>query len=68
MDIFRSGLSWLNNVNCFGTEESILDCPAVTGSDVVCDHTSEAGVICSNGKELNINYVHIHTYTYTYTQ
>ncbi|NWQ70876.1 SRCRL protein, partial [Neopipo cinnamomea] len=38
---------WLDEVNCTGTENSILECPAKPWGDNNCFHGEDAGVICS---------------------
>lgn len=42
-------------MRCVGTEESILDCPSINGSEVTCTHENEAGVNCSESKECEYN-------------
>ncbi|NWT07035.1 DMBT1 protein, partial [Mionectes macconnelli] len=42
---------WLDEVNCTGTENSILECPAKPWGDNNCFHGEDAGVICSGNPE-----------------
>lgn len=43
--------SWVNNVQCIGSEESLTACKSNFGAPWIspaCPHTRDAGVICSN--------------------
>ena len=44
-----SGVIWLDNVNCVGTEWSIGDCSHNDGEFDHCTHSEDAGVKCSAG-------------------
>ncbi|PVD22131.1 hypothetical protein C0Q70_17935 [Pomacea canaliculata] len=58
-----SGPIWLDDVQCTGYEESLLNCRSKPLGQTNCDHTQDAGVICSgssnnypirlNGSSLN---------------
>ncbi|PVD22132.1 hypothetical protein C0Q70_17937 [Pomacea canaliculata] len=48
-----SGPIWLDDVQCTGYEESLLNCRAKPLGQTNCDHTQDAGVICS-GNPLQI--------------
>ena len=37
----------LDNVGCVGTEARLIDCPANTIGTHNCDHSEDAGVICT---------------------
>ena len=43
-----SGPIVLNDVQCSGSENALLDCPANVDHD--CDHSEDAGVRCLGGK------------------
>ena len=40
----------LNNVNCVGSEDLLLNCSYEMVKEFVCTHYSDAGVLCYNGK------------------
>ncbi|XP_025112203.1 deleted in malignant brain tumors 1 protein-like [Pomacea canaliculata] len=42
-----SGPIWLDDVQCTGYEESLLNCRSKPLGQTNCDHTQDAGVICS---------------------
>ena len=42
-----TGPIWLDNVNCRGTESKLIDCFANPLGSHNCDHSDDAGVICS---------------------
>ena len=41
-----AGQIWLDNVQCAGTETSLIDCPAGALGTNTCGHSSDAGVRC----------------------
>jgi len=41
------GMIWLDDVQCTGTEHSILKCPHRNMGENDCGHGEDAGVICS---------------------
>ncbi|NWH68498.1 DMBT1 protein, partial [Geococcyx californianus] len=44
-------LIWLDEVNCTGSEDSLLHCPASAWGHNNCFHGEDAGVICSDNLE-----------------
>ena len=47
-----SGQIWLNSVPCTGSEDSLYECPGYFDQwegTPGCDHSGDAGVICTNG-------------------
>ena len=42
-----SGLIWLDEVECTGSESSIFDCPHDGLGNSDCDHGEDAGVTCN---------------------
>ena len=42
-----SGPIWLDDVQCAGTEERLLDCTAQPVGDHNCGHHEDVGVVCS---------------------
>lgn len=55
-----TGRTWLDNVNCSGSERSLQDCSKNDIGDEDCEHYEDAGVECAplpseengNGKQL----------------
>ena len=45
-----SGLIWLDNVNCIGTEVTIGNCSHEAWGNHNCDHGKDASVHCAAGK------------------
>lgn len=45
-----SGIIWLDDVECTGSEMSLLQCRKRMWGQHNCDHSDDAAVICSNGK------------------
>ncbi len=41
-----TGQIWLDNVNCRGTEMTLIDCPANPLGTHNCAHSEDAGVNC----------------------
>ena len=50
-----TGMIWLSNVNCVGSETSLLNCTYSGWGNTGCDHTQDAGVVCSDGE---LRFVH----------
>ena len=48
-----SGNILLSNVDCTGTEDSLLDCAHSGLYSHTCFHSSDAGVVCRESGELN---------------
>uniref|UniRef100_A0A9J7Y4W7 Soluble scavenger receptor cysteine-rich domain-containing protein SSC5D n=1 Tax=Cyprinus carpio carpio TaxID=630221 RepID=A0A9J7Y4W7_CYPCA len=46
-----SGTVWMNNVNCFGNETTLMSC-SYNATPNRCDHEKDAGVICGSVKVL----------------
>ena len=47
------GPVWLNNVNCIGVEQRLIDCPVIKISNndlLYCDHYNDAAVQCTGKK------------------
>ncbi|NXX50891.1 DMBT1 protein, partial [Tricholaema leucomelas] len=42
-----SGIIWLDQVNCKGTEQVLSSCPARPWGVTNCSHAQDAGVVCS---------------------
>ncbi|NXH11564.1 DMBT1 protein, partial [Bucco capensis] len=42
-----SGRIWLDDVQCQGTEESLLQCPAAPWGVTNCQHREDAAVVCT---------------------
>ena len=55
--VYGSGIDriWLNNVNCNGSEDNLLDC-MFTLNNGICDHSMDAGVKCIAGSK-KFNYL-----------
>ncbi|NXX99879.1 DMBT1 protein, partial [Centropus bengalensis] len=47
-----SGRIWLENVNCTGVETSLSECQARPWGYNSCDHSQDAGVVCSDADAL----------------
>ncbi len=41
-----SGLIWLDDVKCLGTESSLTDCQHQTWGDNDCGHSEDVGIDC----------------------
>ena len=44
-----SGRIWISKVKCLGTESELGQCPHSAWGDHRCDHTEDAGVVCTAG-------------------
>ena len=42
-----TGLSWLRNLRCTGSESNLLQCPH-DGVGSICTHFQDSGVVCTN--------------------
>ncbi|XP_052789120.1 deleted in malignant brain tumors 1 protein-like [Mya arenaria] len=52
-----SGKIWLDNVNCFGNESSLLGCDTNALGDNDCDHSEDVGVYCrDSAPSTNLQY------------
>ncbi|MBN3300092.1 DMBT1 protein, partial [Amia calva] len=49
-----SGNIALDDVACVGTETSLLNCPAANLGSNNCDHSEDAGVVCSEGTRVRL--------------
>ena len=50
-----SGLIWLDEVECLGSEQRLIDCPSSMLGNHNCFHDEDAGVMCvGTGKEKRI--------------
>ena len=45
-----TGPVWLNNVNCIGVEQQLIDCPVISNNDSYCSHYYDAAVQCTGKK------------------
>ena len=43
-----SGVIWLDNVECLGQESDIAECERSEWASHNCDHSEDAGVICTD--------------------
>ena len=46
-----TGPVWLQGLNCTGVEIQLFDCPLVTNTNFICDHSNDAGVLCTSKME-----------------
>lgn len=58
-----SGVIWLDDVMCDGTEPSIFTCPSSEWGDHNCEHTEDAGVICTDDGKHQVEYCNVRTRT-----
>ncbi|XP_043919573.1 deleted in malignant brain tumors 1 protein-like [Protopterus annectens] len=60
-----SGVTWLSNVTCSGTETSIFQCLANPWGSETCGSSSDAGLICSGSIEQSLLYLVTQPMTWT---
>ena len=48
-----TGLILLDDLQCIGTEERLLDCPSAEAGTHNCHHSEDVGVICQELSKLN---------------
>ena len=41
-----TGIIWLDDVDCVGTEDRLIECPSLPLGDHNCGHFEDVGVIC----------------------
>uniref|UniRef100_A0AAY4A1U0 SRCR domain-containing protein n=1 Tax=Denticeps clupeoides TaxID=299321 RepID=A0AAY4A1U0_9TELE len=51
-----SGPIWMSEVSCWGTESRLRHCRSRTGHVHTCNHSDDAGVVCS-GRNINCKYI-----------
>eukprot|EP00731_Ephydatia_muelleri_P036331 Em0237g5a len=44
---YGPGPVWLNNVNCIGVEQQLIDCPVISNNEIYCYHYNDAVVQCT---------------------
>ncbi|XP_050804197.1 deleted in malignant brain tumors 1 protein-like [Gopherus flavomarginatus] len=49
-----SGVIWLDDVNCSGTETNLWTCPSRGWDQHSCGHHEDAGVLCSEHKQIRL--------------
>uniref|UniRef100_A0A8D2AF45 SRCR domain-containing protein n=1 Tax=Sciurus vulgaris TaxID=55149 RepID=A0A8D2AF45_SCIVU len=49
-----SGPIWLDELNCTGEEDQVWKCPSLDWGQHNCAHEEDAGVICSDSRELRL--------------
>ncbi|XP_030398949.1 deleted in malignant brain tumors 1 protein-like, partial [Gopherus evgoodei] len=49
-----SGVIWLDDVNCSGTETNLWTCPSRGWGQHSCGHHEDAGVLCSEHKQIRL--------------
>ena len=54
-----SGMTWLNYVNCVGTEQTIRMCSHNGWGLSYCSHRYDAGVRCSSGDAMSLKLLYI---------
>ena len=43
------GRVWMDQVNCRGSETSLLECPQRGWANTPCSHSEDVGIVCSGG-------------------
>ena len=47
---------WLNNLDCIGTEQQLLDCPVINIRNGIsyCAHYNDAAAQCAGEKDISV--------------